>query len=467
MLDKYLHKHFLVRVYTLLISISILLSFFGIIYLNSRIMGIFFSQKLSYFYQKSPEQVLSQIRKDIIPAVAQVRCSDADGGPETIVGSGIYFLNEKGIPSVQTNAHVVLGLDEKFHGCNIYFPKPTDGTFYDTSYFSKKAVLYHNKIAKIETSKSKIEGLDLAVLTIEKANKNLNGETYAMPPKVKDVFKSVSNMCSGSKSIEIGDKIFIIGYPTTGGESVTLTEGVVSGFQGGEDNRIKISASTNHGNSGGIAIGQNNGCYYGLVESATFEAGSNLGYIIPSSTIKLFLENITDLKTESLPATNTKPSQFLKNKINYGNIKIYYPLGWTTSSSTNANKTVSIMLLSPYESKLDNFSETFVISKSNIGYQSEEVAIKNKISELIVALGDMGISKQETSQFTLGNIGKAVSIRFYDKDGQLFNSPAFVEEVVFVNKEILYLVTTPIFSANLLENYSYIFNSIFDSITSN
>jgi S1-C subfamily serine protease len=65
-----------------------------------------------------------------------------------------------------------------------------------------------------------------------------------------------------SDALHLGDDILILGYPGIGGETITLTRGEVSGFtsQSGYGNRafIKTSATIAGGNSGGLALDENN-----------------------------------------------------------------------------------------------------------------------------------------------------------------------------------------------------------------
>jgi hypothetical protein len=61
-----------------------------------------------------------------------------------------------------------------------------------------------------------------------------------------------------SDDTEIGDKLYIFGYPVTGGETISYVEGVVSGFSSersvGGRAWIKTDASIAGGNSGGTAV---------------------------------------------------------------------------------------------------------------------------------------------------------------------------------------------------------------------
>lgn len=61
-----------------------------------------------------------------------------------------------------------------------------------------------------------------------------------------------------SDSTDIGDELSVIGFPGLGGDTVTFTQGKVSGFLDEDGDRvfdwIKTDAEVNHGNSGGLAI---------------------------------------------------------------------------------------------------------------------------------------------------------------------------------------------------------------------
>jgi S1-C subfamily serine protease len=89
-----------------------------------------------------------------------------------------------------------------------------------------------------------------------------------------------------SDDIDLGQNINIIGYPGTGGETVTFTKGIVSGFQsedlgnGTERIWIKTDTDISYGNSGGSAINEQ----AKLVGVPTAGQGSELdtlGYLRP------------------------------------------------------------------------------------------------------------------------------------------------------------------------------------------
>ncbi|MFO7731685.1 MAG: serine protease [Spirochaetia bacterium] len=98
--------------------------------------------------------------------------------------------------------------------------------------------------------------------------------------------------------LQLGQPLSFIGYPNGGGSgskvTVSLTRGIVSGFdQGVDDLLIKTDAVLTPGNSGGAAIN----AYYELVGLPTFtmaEKNSPIGFIRPVSEIPSeWLEQIT------------------------------------------------------------------------------------------------------------------------------------------------------------------------------
>ncbi len=92
-----------------------------------------------------------------------------------------------------------------------------------------------------------------------------------------------------TQQVQIGQPLSFIGYPSGGGSgsrvSVSLTRGIVSGFErGAEDFLIKTDGVITPGNSGGAAIN----AYYELIGLPTFTIGeknSPMGFIRPVSEI--------------------------------------------------------------------------------------------------------------------------------------------------------------------------------------
>jgi S1-C subfamily serine protease len=131
-------------------------------------------------------------------------------------------------------------------------------------------------------------GIDLAVLRLE-------DETFfeSHPPLERINLLSL-----------IKDPVLVYGYPT-GGASLSITKGIVSRieFSGYKypvsGLRFQIDAAINPGNSGGPAIVGDK--VIGLAFSHLNNA-QNIGYIIPSEEIELFLKDIADGSYAGKPA---------------------------------------------------------------------------------------------------------------------------------------------------------------------
>jgi S1-C subfamily serine protease len=90
-------------------------------------------------------------------------------------------------------------------------------------------------------------GLDLAVIRIART---LDGSP------VSDDFPTVA--IGDSDTLALGDRLRVIGYPGIGGETITFTEGTISGFVSdpglGDRSWLKTDATISGGNSGGLAV---------------------------------------------------------------------------------------------------------------------------------------------------------------------------------------------------------------------
>ena len=102
----------------------------------------------------------------------------------------------------------------------------------------------------------------------------------------------------------IKDAVLAYGFPE-GGNSLSITKGIVSRVEFAPYNypvcglRIQIDAAINPGNSGGPAVVGDK--MIGLTFSRLNEA-ENIGYIIPSEEIDLFLQDIADGHYDGKPA---------------------------------------------------------------------------------------------------------------------------------------------------------------------
>ncbi len=181
------------------------------------------------------------------------------GSPQEATGSGAVIENKR----VLTNAHVVLYASQVFVQPNGSGDKVA---------------------ATVEAISPEI---DLAVLKLEDdaffANRPPLARTEGLP--------------------EIKESVLVYGYPT-GGTSQSLTKGIVSRIEfvpyayGTQGLRIQIDAAINPGNSGGPALVDDK--MIGLVNSR-LGGGDNIGYIIPSEEIDLFLRDVADGRYDGKP----------------------------------------------------------------------------------------------------------------------------------------------------------------------
>jgi serine protease Do len=112
---------------------------------------------------------------------------------------------------------------------------------------------------------------DFAILKITQLY--INHEFSPIPDGY--VFPEKSRGCT-DQEVKLGDKLVVAGFPAVGGFTITLTEGIVSGFDG---EYIKTSAKIEHGNSGGAAF-RYSGCFIGIPTSSVVGEIESLGRIL-------------------------------------------------------------------------------------------------------------------------------------------------------------------------------------------
>jgi S1-C subfamily serine protease len=184
------------------------------------------------------------------------------GEPQEISGSGFVIEGRR----ILTNAHVV-------------------------TYASRVEIQGHGAGDRISATVESIDtGIDLAVLRLE-------DEAF---------FDSHPALARSGAVPHDKDPVLVYGYPT-GGTGVSVTKGIVSRVEFTHYNlqesglRIQIDAAINHGNSGGPALAGDKviGVAFSYLNGA-----QNIGYIIPSEEVELFL------KSSAGGAYKGKPGEF-------------------------------------------------------------------------------------------------------------------------------------------------------------
>ncbi|MCL4487420.1 MAG: serine protease [Chloroflexi bacterium] len=190
---------------------------------------------------------------------------------------------------VLTNFHCVgLVSDEKDQG------KP--GTLYNPKGLLAVGPTLDPKKAPVPTYMAKFMAgnydLDVAVLKI-----------YGMVSqnqKLPDPLPVVPITLADSDQVNIGDYVGVIGYPGVGGNTVTVTDGKIAGFDDengdGTLDSFKVTASINPGNSGGLAI-DGNGKQIGIPAWSLYneKTGSKLDRAIMVNVAVPYIQKAIDL----------------------------------------------------------------------------------------------------------------------------------------------------------------------------
>jgi S1-C subfamily serine protease len=182
------------------------------------------------------------------------------GTPTEITGSGVVIEGHR----IITNAHVVL------YGSQYQIQGSQSG----------------DKISA--TVEAIAPGIDLAVL-------KLDDEKF---------FDTHPPLSRGVALPQVKEPVMVYGYPK-GGDTLSITKGIVSRIEftsyyfNVAGLRIQIDAAINPGNSGGAAVVD--GKMIGMAFSHLGDS-ENIGYIIPSEEIELFLRNIANGAYHKKPA---------------------------------------------------------------------------------------------------------------------------------------------------------------------
>jgi len=205
------------------------------------------------------------VENSVVKIFSQVRRPDltkpwTKQSPHEITGSGVVIEGKR----ILTNAHVV-------------------------SYASQVQVQASQSGDKLSATVEAIApGIDLAVLKLEDES---FFDTHPALPRTTTL-------------PQVKDPVLVYGFPA-GGTSLSITKGIVSRIEFAgygfpvSGLRVQIDAAINAGNSGGPAlIGDK---VIGLAFSHLTNA-QNIGYIIPSEEIDLFLKDVADGQYDGKPA---------------------------------------------------------------------------------------------------------------------------------------------------------------------
>jgi len=207
---------------------------------------------------KASESTNSHVSQSFLdkfaPSVVKIYCLANSYSDDIQTGSGFLY---RGTPSslelphyyVQTNLHVVEKTDGSKSKCSIVlYPNYAKGGSY--LLFMSEGYKFYRKDIEVAILEPEIlkDNVHVPAGSLNDLATYARGEAETPP-------------CD---SVNIGDKLSILGYPSIDGESLTVTEGIISGFEfDGGTRYLKTSAKIDHGNTGGVAI-KDSGCLVGI-----------------------------------------------------------------------------------------------------------------------------------------------------------------------------------------------------------
>lgn len=203
-------------------------------------------KKVTELETKPPQNLTLSLSESEINAVVLLGCVIDwvdESNYDFVLGSGTIY-DPSGL--VYTNRHVVANSDGTVSPITVCVVVNNAGVYY--------ALLYAYS-----------SSTDVAILVIYEA-----AEGYSLP----NSFPYLTLGSSGS--LQLGDDLWLAGYPTTAGGEFTLTKGIVS-TKSGDD--IGTDASISYGNSGGAALDKNKK-FVGIPTGGSSEGLGVLGYVI-------------------------------------------------------------------------------------------------------------------------------------------------------------------------------------------
>ena len=204
----------------------------------------------------------------IAPSVVKLVCrGDSKGALQE--GSGVLYSSDiaKEPYFIQTNLHVASTTDGSPSSCAIaIYPDYTNSSLYYA--FSSNGL------------QQPIAGADVAFV----APQIIDGSNAGTVAELAQYSLSSDNI-SFCQNQKVGDHLSVLGYPAVGGQTLTVTDGIVSGFDtSGGFQFITTSAKIDKGNSGGIAI-EDNGCVLGIPTFIEADANGSIGRILDLGNI--------------------------------------------------------------------------------------------------------------------------------------------------------------------------------------
>lgn len=219
---------------------------------------------------------LNAVLTEFAPSVVKLSCTASAAADEIRRGSGALYRSPFGESGfvILTSLHVVETIDDTPSQCTFsLYPDPAN---------AEKFLVY-----KSEGHRFFEKSIDIAFLTPQTVKDNPSAGPFE---RLATFARSLSKqtVCS---AVQIGEHLSILGYPAVGGETLTITDGIVSGFELVDGVRyFKTSAKIERGVSGGMAI-RDSGCLLGVPTFVRRGQLESIGRILDLTT----LSQIADL----------------------------------------------------------------------------------------------------------------------------------------------------------------------------
>jgi hypothetical protein len=216
-------------------------------YINKITLSDSTSSETSRFSTGSYTQSKSDLIKKWSKQVGFLTCYSIVGGENIPIQTASVYVHKFTDGGVRgmTNKHAVENMyGGVLSGCSIDIP----GIYYDVS----TQIIPHST-------------LDVAQIILPESE-----FTRSLQKNDKACYKE-------NITPELGDEILILGYPGIGADSLTVTEGIISGV---DYPYFTTSAKIDHGNSGGAAILVDSDCLLGIPTGSVVGEIESLGRIL-------------------------------------------------------------------------------------------------------------------------------------------------------------------------------------------
>ncbi|MFP4514548.1 MAG: trypsin-like peptidase domain-containing protein [Parcubacteria group bacterium] len=285
--------------YFLMLSCLILISFFVPNKYIQAAQDIFTSTSFNIVSDSNNEIItdVSDLPKaDAHKAIVKIKSYSLNVDNELSLfstGSGV-IIDSKG--TVLTNHHVVT-LEDDF-----------DSTEKEASYMicltedinNEPECKYSGELIASD------KDLDVALLKIQNIDNYSNKESF-----------SYLNL-NTSETISVNDEVTVLGYPSIGGNTITITKGVLSGKENKYNKSwLKTDAVMSYGSSGGAAIDSKAGVI-GITSSSHSDTLGSLGYIISANSLNSWI-NSNIAKNPQSSSLTTRLEDLAKKIINIKN----------------------------------------------------------------------------------------------------------------------------------------------------